>query len=387
MSQDGRLAVLHAACGPVTGPWSVMRDVALAQAASGRYAGVGIAVIVDDTWPTAYREEIRNAPVTFYESRCPRLFGTASFLYQRVRPPDWAGWIRDLAARSGTTRVVVHLHNAWMSGAFLPLPEIPGIEVGVVATFHGVNEDFQGKPVRRALHRWMARRLVKFGATLTSVDGANTARAESLFGIPRAAFAVVPNGLAPCDAAGCPAARDAARLLTLAHVGSMIHQKGWHLLAEAAERLNRQRVQVRVLLAGQGPESEAAAAWAARHPEWAEYLGHVPNPRSTIMPRIDVLCLMSEWEGLPMSILEAMSVGLPVIATDVGGVSEAVGQGESGLLIPRTVDALVEAVEGLLLDRSRLASFQAGARRRFQERFTLDRVVALYEAVYQESLS
>ena len=49
----------------------------------------------------------------------------------------------------------------------------------------------------------------------------------------------------------------------------------------------------------------------------------------------DVYALISDWEGFPRSILEAMSVGLPVVASDVGGVSEAVRDAETGFLVPR----------------------------------------------------
>jgi glycosyltransferase involved in cell wall biosynthesis len=362
-----------------------MRDLAKAQAASGRFAGVGIAVMVDATWPRHYRDELQGSEVSFHESTCPRLFGTATFLYQRLRPPDWRAWVTDLATRARTNRVVLHLHNAWMSGVFLPLPSMPGLEVSVVATFHGVNEHFAGKPVRRLLHRWMARRLLRFGAALTSVDAANTAVAERVLGVPASSFAVVPNGLSPSTAAACPVLREPTQPLTVGHVGSLIPQKGWHLLAEAAERLNRSSIRVRVVVAGQGPDQPAVEAWARRHAAWASYLGHVPQPRDRVMPQLDVLCLMSQWEGLPMSILEAMSVGLPVVATAVGGVAEAVQDGQTGLLVPRTVEALVAALENLQTNPDRLAAMQAAARARFMERFTLEQVVAQYQAVYEES--
>lgn len=380
-------AVLHVACHPVTGPWSVMRDLAQAQAASGLFAGVGVAVVVDDTWPDAYRQEIRNIPVTFYEAACPRTFGTAAFLYQRIRKPDFRTWIRDLATRSGTDRVIVHFHNAWLSGVFLPLPKVPGVRVGAVATFHGVNEHFEGKPVRRLIHRWMAQRLMKYGAALTSVDGLNTAVAERVFGIARSRFHVIPNGLAPVEESIGAAAPVTGAPLVVGHVGSIIPQKGWHILAEAAELLHREGLPVRVVLAGTGPEEESARAWAARHAEWAEYLGHVPDPRRRVMPRLDVLCLMSQWEGLPMCILEAMSVGLPVVATDVGGVTEAVLNGETGIIVPRTATALADALRGLHRDPERRRALGQKARARFMERFTLSVVTRQYARVYEEVLS
>ncbi len=376
-------AILHAALHPVTGPWSVMRDLATAQAASGRYAGVGLAVMVDATWPAAYRDELRGSPLAFFESRIPHTFGTAAFLLQRVRPPPWERWISDFAARVGARRVIVHFHNAWMSGVFLPLPQTDGVEVAVVATFHGVNEHFEGKPVRLRLHRWMGRQLARFGARLTSVDGLNTGLAEKLFGLRREAFAVIPNGIEPFDGAIPPRAADAP--LTVGHVGSMIPQKGWHILAEAAERLRGEGVPIHVVLAGQGPDAEAASAWAARHSEWAQFLGHVPDPRARVMTRLDVLCLMSQWEGLPMAIVEAMSVGVPVVATDVGGVREVVENGNTGLLIPRDAGALADALRALWKDPARRRAMGESARARFLERFTLDRIVARYDEVYAEA--
>ncbi len=384
MGDDSKIAVLHAALHPVTGPWSVMRELAAAQCASGRYVGVGIAVVVDATWPSAYREEVRNGEFAFYEAPLPRTFGTAAFLLQRIRPPPWRAWIADFAARTGARRVVVHLHNAWMSGVFLPLPKIANVGVSVVATFHGVNEHFESKPVRLRLHRWMAQRLTRHGARLTSVDSLNTALAEKLFGLSRSSFTVIPNGIPPF-AGGPEVARPTEGALTIGHVGSMIPQKGWHLVAEAAERVRAEGIPVRVLLAGQGPDAGKAAEWAARNAGWAEYLGHVPDPRARVMPRLDVLCLMSQWEGLPMAIVEAMSVGVPVIATDVGGVREVVEHGKTGLMVERHADALAAALRALWRDPERRGALGQHARARFMERFTLDRVVALYHSVYAET--
>lgn len=386
MNGETKPAVLHAACYPVTGPWSVMRDLARAQVDSGRYAAVGIGVIVDSTWPTAYREELRGTSLAFYRSTCPRLFGTATFLYQRLRPPPWRQWIRDLAARSQTDRIIVHLHNAWMSGVFLPLPEVPGIRVEVVVTFHGVNEHFNAKPIRRFLHRWMARRLLTHRAQLTSVDGANTRLAEEILGVPRDSFAVIPNGVHPVASHANSSIKGPEIPLTIGHVGSMIPQKGWQLVAAASEILNRDSIQVRVLLAGRGSDEAMANDWARRHAAWAEYLGFVENPRERVMSQLDVLCLMSRWEGLPMSIVEAMSVGVPVIATDVGGVSEAVQNGETGLLVSRTAESLAAALSELLQNRDRLRAMSARARQRFEERFTMDRIVERYARVYDEAL-
>jgi glycosyltransferase involved in cell wall biosynthesis len=98
--------------------------------------------------------------------------------------------------------------------------------------------------------------------------------------------------------------------------------------------------------------------------------------------------LVSNWEGLPLSILEAMRAGLPVIATDVAGIGEAIRDGETGYLIPRgDVELLRDRLARLLADaRLRLEQGQAG-RARYERHFTLDQFVGRTLAVYQGVLA
>jgi glycosyltransferase involved in cell wall biosynthesis len=101
-----------------------------------------------------------------------------------------------------------------------------------------------------------------------------------------------------------------------------------------------------------------------------------------------VSLLVTNWEGLPLSILEAMRAGLPVIATDVAGIGEAVSDGESGYLVPRgDVPVLQDRLARLLSDpRLRLHQGQA-ARARYERHFTLDQFVSRTLAVYQDVLA
>jgi glycosyltransferase involved in cell wall biosynthesis len=98
-----------------------------------------------------------------------------------------------------------------------------------------------------------------------------------------------------------------------------------------------------------------------------------------------VSLLVTNWEGLPLSILEAMRAGLPVIATDVAGIGEAVSDGESGFLVPRgDVPLLQDRLARLLGDaRLRLRQGQA-ARARYERHFTLDQFVGRTLAVYED---
>jgi glycosyltransferase involved in cell wall biosynthesis len=107
-----------------------------------------------------------------------------------------------------------------------------------------------------------------------------------------------------------------------------------------------------------------------------------------LLARAQVSLLVSNWEGLPLSILEAMRAGLPVVATSVGGVSETIRDQETGYLIARgDVEGLREGVRRLLTDPDLRIRMGAAGRRHYEQHFTLDQMVRKTLAVYQEALA
>jgi glycosyltransferase involved in cell wall biosynthesis len=97
----------------------------------------------------------------------------------------------------------------------------------------------------------------------------------------------------------------------------------------------------------------------------------------------DVVALSSVTEGFPYSVIEAMMCARPVVATDVGGVAEALG--DTGLLVPpRAPEALAQAILILLRDGELREHLGAAARQRAEQLFTVDRFVAEYERLYRE---
>ena len=99
-----------------------------------------------------------------------------------------------------------------------------------------------------------------------------------------------------------------------------------------------------------------------------------------------VFALITNWEGFPRSILEAMRAGLPVLASDVGGVREAVLDGETGYVVPRgDVDALQERLRRLLENPDRRAAMGKAGRSRYEDAFTFEcmfeKTFSLYKAI------
>jgi glycosyltransferase involved in cell wall biosynthesis len=100
--------------------------------------------------------------------------------------------------------------------------------------------------------------------------------------------------------------------------------------------------------------------------------------------------LITNWEGFPLSILEAMRAGLPVVASNVGGVGESVRDGENGFLVGRgDVAQLRDRIERLLTEPELRARLGASGRSRFVQDFTLEvsvaRTLAVYEATVAEA--
>ncbi len=120
--------------------------------------------------------------------------------------------------------------------------------------------------------------------------------------------------------------------------------------------------------------------------ERVRFLGKVTDLHQ-ILASSDLFLLSSDFEGLPLSILEAMSAGLPVVATDVGGVSEAVAAGETGLLSPRRdSQRFAENIKSMLEDPGRAREMGQLGRERYHEAFTVARFVAEMERIYQKLL-
>jgi len=105
-----------------------------------------------------------------------------------------------------------------------------------------------------------------------------------------------------------------------------------------------------------------------------------------ILPLLDIFVLPSLWEGLPVSIMEAMAMGRPVIATDVGGCAELVLDGVTGLLVsPKDADALSKAIVSLLQDKERAGKMGLEGQERIKL-FTAEEMVRKTEALYEHLL-
>jgi glycosyltransferase involved in cell wall biosynthesis len=144
----------------------------------------------------------------------------------------------------------------------------------------------------------------------------------------------------------------------------------------------------KALLVGDGPMRPELEAYIAQNQlsERASILG-MRSDIPEILAASDIFVLPSRWEGLPLVIIEAMFAGLPIIATDVGGVSELVQEKINGFLIPRSdVAALQRALAQLIADKTLREEMGEKSRQRALKQFTMERMLAQYEKLYRETL-
>jgi glycosyltransferase involved in cell wall biosynthesis len=115
------------------------------------------------------------------------------------------------------------------------------------------------------------------------------------------------------------------------------------------------------------------------------YAGAVPDAGRSIIPYLDCLALPSTNEGCPMVVLEACRAGIPVIATAVGAIPEIIKDGVSGLLIPRTSEAVADALRRFA-DKEFRDAVGANARRDFSAEYNIVNTAIQYDRCYREAL-
>jgi glycosyltransferase involved in cell wall biosynthesis len=112
------------------------------------------------------------------------------------------------------------------------------------------------------------------------------------------------------------------------------------------------------------------------------------NDVAEVLSKSDLFILSSDWEGFPISILEAMRAGLPVVASRVGGIAEAVDDKSSGYLVERMdCGGLQTAIENLLSDINKRKEMGKNGRERYQEQFTTNTMLIKIQAVYDQLIA
>lgn len=172
------------------------------------------------------------------------------------------------------------------------------------------------------------------------------------------------------------------------YVGLLTPRKGVLDLAKASKILRERGVAHELRMLGGTPDEGPAAEAEVREnlPEWADLLGRrEPDDVPGVYSDADIFCLPSWWEAQPLSILEAMGSGLPVVASDVGDVGRLVEDGRTGFVVPvKDPERLADALEKLLADAGARRAMGDAGRKRAEEHFSAEVTARNLERIYRE---
>jgi len=286
-----------------------------------------------------------------------------------------------------------------------------GIKKPFVHTIHGVLADeyeqtrknryqsFRGRIANYFMHRLakLEEETAKKSTLIVTISRYSLEKIKQFYNVGEAKVRVVPNGVDPEkfkpfeDQAAIKRQFGLGNEPCVLFVGSLIPRKGLPFLVEAAKKIVKEYKETKFIIVGEGPLRNQLL----RELEVANLSGNftfIGNITGNMLPPIyncaDVFALPSIQEGQGIVLLEAQASAKPVVAFDIGGVNEAVHNGETGLLVKRgNTEKFAAAIMKLLSDKSLREEMGVNGRRFVAENFTWDICTQKMLQVYREALA
>jgi colanic acid/amylovoran biosynthesis glycosyltransferase len=299
---------------------------------------------------------------------------------------------RDFVSRlTSLSPSILHAHFGPDAVNALPLQR--QLKVPLVVTFHGYDAT-QSIELRSGMLAW------RYGRRLpTLVDRADSLLAVSEYirnklitrGLPDARIRTHYIGVDLNQFSPAPLT---ARESVVLGVGRFVEKKGFEFLIDAMSKVQRLAPQAELVLIGSGELERELKARASRLLRSVRIFGPCPSPvirdwmkRARLLVAPSVTDRSGNTEGLPITIIEALASGLPVVATQHAGIPEAVVDGTSGFLVPeRDVTALADRILGILQDDQAWEAVSNSSRQMAERNFDLTVQTAKLEKIYAQAV-
>jgi glycosyltransferase involved in cell wall biosynthesis len=267
----------------------------------------------------------------------------------------------------------------------------------VIHTFHGhVLEGYFG-PLGSAVVRAVERTLARITNRIVTISVRQQDDITRRFAIaPPGKVAIVPLGLELGPLLALDARSGRTRTgptgksdeVIVGYVGRLVPIKDLDTLVRGVALARERLPQIRLVIAGDGDERRALEARVTELglEGRVDFLGW-RSDLAALYQTMDVFVLTSINEGTPVSLIEAMAAGVPVVASSVGGVPDVVEDGVTGVLVPpRQPEAVAAAIVSAVTQPERAWVMAARARRSVRDRFDSARLVQETEAMYRQTL-
>jgi len=275
---------------------------------------------------------------------------------------------------------VVHLHNPTPTIYAAPAARLAGVR-SIVSTRHSLVA-----PPRNLTMERKYKAAALFCDWIAGICEATTSNIRDAGNAPNRKIVTVYNGTVPI-APPPPYQRPAKSGFTLLYVGRLEPVKNLRFLLDAFRAAVAKVPEMRLWVVGDGTErrplEEAADQLGVRSNVtfWGQQMDVAP-----FFATADAFVMSSISEGLPMSLLQALSCGLPTVVTDVGGMAEVVRLAQSGITVPLgNVEGMAEALVRLATRANQREAFASNAEAAFRAHFTLPVMVERYSQLYRDT--
>jgi len=266
-----------------------------------------------------------------------------------------------------------------------------GLGIATVNTIAGLGSGFIGRGFKGKLLKSglviALRTLLSRRSSITVVQNADDRAALQSIGVPSDSIRLVAGSGVDTDL--LKPLPEPEGPITIGIAARMLEDKGIRPLVEAQALLRKKGLNTQLLLAGDYDPTNRSAIKIeelqafARQPG-VEWLGHIEDI-AALWARCHIAALPSRREGLPKALLEAASLGRPLVATDVPGCRDVAVDGETGLLVPvDDAKALASAIETLVRDSALRAKLGANGRRRVENLFSSTAIGTEIAAIYRD---
>ena len=254
------------------------------------------------------------------------------------RKGDVAAILRLIGAVRATNPDVVHVNQSTPAHNRYGLLAARLSGAPTVATVHSP------EPVTSRLQKFLLPVLYRGVRAVVAVSSETHNLLADTLGVDAAAVRVMLNGVPVPDSS--PGTRGSRSTLRIGGMGRLVPEKAFDVLIDAFALALPEHPDVELLIAGDGPGRAALETRAAGLP--VRLVGDIADPPAFLRD-LDIFCLSSQREGLPFALLEAMALGVPCVATDVGQIRSALG--DAVLIVPKgQPGALSDALRRLMGD-------------------------------------
>lgn len=275
---------------------------------------------------------------------------------------------------------IVHCHSSG-AGAFGRLA-VRG-KIPTVYTAHGWGFNI-GVPFFQSAASVLAEKVLsKFTTQIICVSQFVKDLAMHYHIAPQKKLTIIYNGIEALE----PGHNDTEKV-KITFIGRLAEPKNPLLLLEAFNNLSQElKNKSEVLIIGDGPKNSQIVDFLKKNNlTMVQMMGQLPRQDVlNILGNSDIFTLVSRWEGLPLTILEAMSLGLPVVASNVGGIHEAVGP-DNGFLVDNTAQEISNALAALIGSKQVRVRLGQASYRKWHQQFSLKKMLEETENMYKTVL-